>query len=155
MSDQPWPTPVTRPDAFERLPGLYRRWEVQRVLVPGSDFHIEEAGTATDGTLVRLLRGRAPDSCRGGWRRAGPVRAHPDVPALPRPVGAGARPAAVTPPGSARSYMRGLRAPSPSWEREVRSALPVIELVSAGRADEADIAQFSGIVARWRELIGD
>ena len=52
MSDQPWPTPATRPDAFERLPGLYRRWEVQRVLAPGSDFHIEEAGTAADGTQL-------------------------------------------------------------------------------------------------------
>jgi len=59
VSAQPWPTPAERPDAFERLPGLYRRWEVQRVLAPGSDFHIEEAGTATDGTqLFAIYRRR-------------------------------------------------------------------------------------------------
>ena len=59
MSAQPWPSPAERSDAFERLPGLDRRWEVQRVLAPGSDFHIEEAGTATDGTqLFAIYRRR-------------------------------------------------------------------------------------------------
>jgi len=52
MNETAWPTPVTRPDAFERLPGLFRRWEVQQVLEARHDFHIEEAGTATDGTQL-------------------------------------------------------------------------------------------------------
>jgi len=47
-----WPTPAIQPDAFERLPGLYRRWEVQRALGAGGDFYIETAGTATDGTQL-------------------------------------------------------------------------------------------------------
>ena len=59
MTDPVWPTPVTRPDAFERLPGLYRRWEVQQVLEARHDFHIEGAGTATDGTeLFAVYRRR-------------------------------------------------------------------------------------------------
>lgn len=33
-----------------RLPGLLRRWEIARVLEPGSNFHIEQAATAPDGT---------------------------------------------------------------------------------------------------------
>ncbi|HHQ42546.1 MAG TPA: hypothetical protein ENK20_09695 [Chromatiales bacterium] len=52
MTEPTWPTPATRPDAFERLPGLYRRWEMQQVLDARHDFHIEEAGTATDGTQL-------------------------------------------------------------------------------------------------------
>ena len=52
MSDPVWPTPTTRPDAFERMPGLYRRWEAQRVPRLGGACHIEEAGTATDGTQL-------------------------------------------------------------------------------------------------------
>jgi len=57
--DPTWPTPATNPDAFERLPGLYRRWEMPQVLETGRDFHIEEAGTATDGTqLFAIYRRR-------------------------------------------------------------------------------------------------
>ncbi len=54
-----WPTPATNPDAFERLPGLYRRWEMPQVIETGRDFHFEEAGTATDGTqLFAIYRRR-------------------------------------------------------------------------------------------------
>lgn len=57
--DPTWPTPATDPDAFERLPGLYRRWEMPQVLETGCDFHIEEAGEATDGTqLFAIYRRR-------------------------------------------------------------------------------------------------
>ncbi|HHH31715.1 MAG TPA: hypothetical protein ENK57_25660 [Polyangiaceae bacterium] len=45
-------TPATHPDAFLRLPGLFRRWEVEQVLDAGHEFHIEEAGTASDGTQL-------------------------------------------------------------------------------------------------------
>lgn len=43
-------TPTTNPEEFVRLPGLFRRWEIERVLAAGQDFHIEEAGSAADGT---------------------------------------------------------------------------------------------------------
>ena len=52
MSEAACPTPTTRLDAFERLPGLFRRWEVQQVLEAQHEFHIEGAGTATDGTQL-------------------------------------------------------------------------------------------------------
>jgi len=53
MSEQhPWPVPAEQPDEFLRLPGLYRRWEIEQVLDAGHDFHIEEAGTASDGTQL-------------------------------------------------------------------------------------------------------
>ncbi len=35
---------------FIRLPGLFRRWEIEQVVDPGADFHLEEAGDASDGT---------------------------------------------------------------------------------------------------------
>ncbi len=37
-------------DRFVRLPGLLRRWEIERVLGPGANYHVEEAGVARDGT---------------------------------------------------------------------------------------------------------
>ena len=50
MSDpRTWPTPTEQPDAFLRLPGLFRRWEVEQVLDAAHDFHIEEAGIVFDG----------------------------------------------------------------------------------------------------------
>ena len=49
---QTWPTPAERPDDFLRLPGLFRRWEVEQVLDAGHEFHIEAAGTAADGTQL-------------------------------------------------------------------------------------------------------
>jgi len=53
MSEQhPWPVPAAQPDEFLRLPGLFRRWEIEQVLDAGHDFHIEEAGTASDGTQL-------------------------------------------------------------------------------------------------------
>jgi hypothetical protein len=35
---------------FIRLPGLFRRWEIEQVVEPGADFHLEDAGDAADGT---------------------------------------------------------------------------------------------------------
>lgn len=52
MSSEPLTTPATHPDEFLRLPGLFRRWEIEQVLDAGHDFHIEEAGTASDGTQL-------------------------------------------------------------------------------------------------------
>lgn len=44
--------PITGPtdDDFVRLPGLFRRWEIEQVVDAGADFHLEEAGDASDGT---------------------------------------------------------------------------------------------------------
>ena len=39
-------------DEFVRLPGLYRRWEFDQILEAGVDYHLEEAGTASDGTQL-------------------------------------------------------------------------------------------------------
>ena len=44
------PSPQTDPEKFVRLPGLFRRWEIEEEIVPGSDVHIEVAGEASDGT---------------------------------------------------------------------------------------------------------
>ena len=55
------PTPQTDPEQFIRLPGLFRRWEIEQVLVPGSDFHIEEAGDASDGTPLFAVYRREPN----------------------------------------------------------------------------------------------
>jgi hypothetical protein len=50
MNGAPLPTVAAADEDYRRLPGLYRRWELERVIEPGVDFRIEEAGTASDGT---------------------------------------------------------------------------------------------------------
>ena len=59
--------PITSPtddDDFVRLPGLFRRWELEQVVEPGTDFHLEEAGNASDGTPLFAVyrRERTHDS---------------------------------------------------------------------------------------------
>ena len=48
---------------LQRLPGLYRRWEIAELLKTGEDFRIEDAGTTLDGTqllaVYRLEAGEA------------------------------------------------------------------------------------------------
>ena len=61
MNEHETPTPQTDPEQFIRLPGLFRRWEIEQVLVPGSDFHIEEAGDASDGTPLFAVYRRVPN----------------------------------------------------------------------------------------------
>ena len=62
MSEQhPWPVPAEQPDEFLRLPGLFRRWEIEQVLDAGHDFHVEEAGTASDGTQLFAVYRREHD----------------------------------------------------------------------------------------------
>ncbi|HQG03874.1 MAG TPA: hypothetical protein PK838_06080 [Thermoleophilia bacterium] len=60
MTTQPIPIPSVDDD-FVRLPGLFRRWELERVIEPGTDFHIEEAGTASDGTPLFAVYRREPN----------------------------------------------------------------------------------------------
>ena len=38
------------PNDLHRLPGLFRRWELAEVLLPGRYCRIERAGAADDGT---------------------------------------------------------------------------------------------------------
>ena len=50
-----------RESEFIRLPGLFRRWEIEQVIDVGADFHFEEAGTCCDGTpLVAVYRRDRP-----------------------------------------------------------------------------------------------
>ena len=52
-----------QPDEFVRLPGLFRKWELEQVVQPGDDFHLERAGTASDGTaLFAVYRQPGDDS---------------------------------------------------------------------------------------------
>jgi len=56
--------PKTAPhlaDQFIRLPGLFRRWEIEQVIEPGMDFHLEEAGATSDGTPLFAVYRREPD----------------------------------------------------------------------------------------------
>ena len=53
-------------DDLIRLPGLFRRWEIEAVVTPQTDFRIEEAGTAADGTPLFAIYHRA--------KRANPER---------------------------------------------------------------------------------
>jgi hypothetical protein len=62
MNDPEGITPATCPDAFCRIPGLYRRWELQQVLETGSDFHIEEGGVLSDGTQLFAVYRRRTNS---------------------------------------------------------------------------------------------
>jgi hypothetical protein len=45
---------------FIRVPGLFRRWEIEQVIDAGTDFHIEDAGTTSDGTPLLALYRREP-----------------------------------------------------------------------------------------------
>lgn len=42
--------PAPSGEEYLRLPGLFRRWELEQVLEADTDFRLEEAGTASDGT---------------------------------------------------------------------------------------------------------
>ena len=44
------------PDAeLRRLPGLFRRWELARVVDAGKVYHIEDGGSADDGTPLLAI----------------------------------------------------------------------------------------------------
>lgn len=45
---------------LRRLPGLFRRWELAQVIEAGKDYHVEDAGSACDGTTLYALYGSAP-----------------------------------------------------------------------------------------------
>lgn len=37
---------------FRRMPGLFRRWELAQIVEAGKDYHVEDAGSACDGTTL-------------------------------------------------------------------------------------------------------
>ncbi len=56
MSREPIPN-LPGDEDFVRLPGLFRRWELNDVVDVGADFHLEDAGEASDGTqLIAVYR---------------------------------------------------------------------------------------------------
>jgi hypothetical protein len=42
--------PCTVSEEFLRLPGLFRRWELEQVIEGSDEFHISAAGATADGT---------------------------------------------------------------------------------------------------------
>jgi hypothetical protein len=56
-NDRPGNRPVDEIDRvpdhmLHRLPGLFRRWELAQVIEAGKHYHIEDAGSACDGTTL-------------------------------------------------------------------------------------------------------
>jgi hypothetical protein len=45
---------------LHRIPGLFRRWELAALMKPGEDYHIEDAGRASDGTPLLAVYSSEP-----------------------------------------------------------------------------------------------
>lgn len=64
------PMSETTMEPYARVPGLFRRWELEQVVEPGMEFRIEDAGEASDGTALFAVyargRGGAATSPRRG-----------------------------------------------------------------------------------------
>jgi hypothetical protein len=50
--------PVPKLADFLRIPGLFRRWELQQVVTTGPEFHIEPGGQLSDGTQLFAIYSR-------------------------------------------------------------------------------------------------
>ncbi len=53
--------PETHDDDLERLPGLFRAWDLMQVLVPGAAYRVEDAGATEDGAPLFAVY-RAPET---------------------------------------------------------------------------------------------
>ena len=51
-------TPTFGDDEWLRLPGLFRRWELEQVVDADHDLHVEAAGTCADGTQLFAVYAR-------------------------------------------------------------------------------------------------
>jgi hypothetical protein len=64
--------PCTVSEDFLRLPGLFRRWELEQVIEGSDEFHISAAGTTEDGTDLFTVyckeRPLVPPPASGGSR---------------------------------------------------------------------------------------
>lgn len=47
-------------DQFVRIPGLYRRWELEFVLTPGAEYRIEDQGKDDLGTQLCAVYRKEP-----------------------------------------------------------------------------------------------
>lgn len=56
-------------DDFERLPGLFRAWDVGMLLEEGRSYHIEDGGRTDDGQPLYMVFHRSQAS-----REEGPCR---------------------------------------------------------------------------------
>lgn len=45
---------------FRRLPGLFRRWELQQIIEVGGDYRVEDAGETEDGSPLFAIWQRDP-----------------------------------------------------------------------------------------------
>jgi hypothetical protein len=53
--------PEPEMDDMTRIPGLFRRWELAELILPGQSYHIEAAGLSDDGTpLFAVYSGATP-----------------------------------------------------------------------------------------------
>ena len=57
------------PGELQRLPGLFRRWELGQIIESGEDYHIEDAGEAADGTALFAVYRREPMPLEDGLHR--------------------------------------------------------------------------------------
>ena len=48
------------PHQYRRIPGLYRRWELEQVIDPGFEYYIEDHGEDSTGTQLYELYKREP-----------------------------------------------------------------------------------------------
>jgi hypothetical protein len=60
--------PCPASEELLRLPGLFRRWEFEQVLDASDEFHVEAAGTTSDGTKLFAVYYREHAVARGGGR---------------------------------------------------------------------------------------
>lgn len=58
----------TRAEDFLRLPGLFRRWELEQVIEGSDEFHISSSGRAEDGTELFAVYCREQPPSPGGSR---------------------------------------------------------------------------------------
>ena len=56
----PRPADILSED-LERIPGLFRRWELIQLIEPGAIYCIEDAGTTSDGAVLLAVYRRVRD----------------------------------------------------------------------------------------------
>lgn len=70
MDSAPTPAPVEDLDGFVRIPGVFRRSEIEQVLRPGCDFHIQPE-RLLPGTQLFAVYQQEPDDA-ASWPACGP-----------------------------------------------------------------------------------
>ncbi len=52
--------------AYRRLPGLYRRWDLESIIEPGFEYYVEEDGKNEAGIELYTVYKRAPTNAMTG-----------------------------------------------------------------------------------------